>query len=179
MKTTIEKQWTTKAGHTAVVNYHEYEDSHIESHPESHPWRCGYVGVSKESPLYGKKHNEQLGCISQKQVQETTLGSKSLLLAFTATCRSDGEGLIRRSLDILIDCHGGLTYSGDCKNKYPIESSLWFFGFDCNHLNDNPDIQTLEYCVEECEKISEQLKVIEDSCKPSSHIPPSSSQPNA
>ena len=38
-----------------------------------------------------------------------------------------------------IEVHGGLTYSGN-NGSYPIESDLYWFGFDCVHLYDGQDL---------------------------------------
>ena len=39
------------------------------------------------------------------------------------------------------DCHGGLTFSSrSMGEKYPIESDLWWFGFDCAHYGDGKDL---------------------------------------
>ena len=72
--------------------------------------------------------------------------------------------------DIDVDVHGGLTYGNGAK-----------FGFDCAHYYDKRDesiiseeyrkvyemyppmfgdgeVRTLEYCIEECERLAAQLK---------------------
>jgi hypothetical protein len=72
--------------------------------------------------------------------------------------------------DLDIEVHGGLTYSDGAK-----------FGFDCAHYHDKKDvnlmseeyrevykkypppfddgeIRTLEYCIEQCERLAAQLK---------------------
>lgn len=40
-----------------------------------------------------------------------------------------------------IECHGGLTYSGDGSNSYPIatDEELWWFGWDYAHYGDGID----------------------------------------
>lgn len=117
--------------------------------------RCGYVGIPKTHPLYGKGYDE---------------------------CQD-------------ICCHGGLTYSGGGdKSKHPIESDLWWFGFDCAHYGDGKDLKlaykkfleerasiaymmkseqmfpeasesdvlrTEEYVADECKRLAEQLKEFE------------------
>lgn len=102
----IEKQWITESGLDAaiIMTYMGH--------------RCGYVGVKRQSDLFGKDYND---------------------------------------IDS-IDVHGGLTYSG-CDGEYPIESDLWWFGFDTAHYGDNPEIggQSLEYCIEQCELMANQL----------------------
>lgn len=94
--------------------------------------RCGYVTVPAGHPLEGKGYND---------------------------------------IDAAIDVHGGLTYSAGAT-----------FGFDCAHLGDKRDVnimseeyrkiyaehpyltmgedvvRTLDFCVNECERLAAQLK---------------------
>ena len=75
------------------------------------------------------------------------------------------------------DVHGGLTYSNRSP-EYPVESDLWWFGYDCAHLWDAPSTQYLEehpdthgfiemgaihrslnYCISNCESLASQLNV--------------------
>ena len=158
----IEKDWTTEAGLRAIALIITRADG-TKSH------RCGYVEVAVDSGFYGKSYGEQRPCITQEAVDNTTLGEKSPLLSLTAMCRSDDEGnLIRRSLDVLINCHGGLTFAGNIKDQ----GDSWFFGFDCYHYNDgeleedsrfpkfyqdNEEAKSLGFVVMNCESIAEQL----------------------
>lgn len=74
--------------------------------------RCGYVGITEEHSLYGK----DLDYILDRDTEETISSS--------------------------IKCHGGLSFAGGGKNSnYPINSSLWWFGFDCAHICDGRDFQ--------------------------------------
>lgn len=167
----IEKDWITDAGMRAIVIITLYDDGNRRH-------RCGYVGVTKDHPAYKVGYSDPLlEYISQEQVDNTTIGEKSSILILTATCNSEDEfNKVRRSLDILIDCHGGLTYSSSIENgSYPVESDLWWFGFDCAHYLDTPitpskyDLEydriegtakTLNFCIKQCESIAKQLKEI-------------------
>lgn len=57
--------------------------------------------------------------------------------------------------------HGGITFSGYLTS---LNNDLYWFGFDCAHSNDkshwNPNgiERTLEYCVEECESLAQQIE---------------------
>jgi hypothetical protein len=44
--------------------------------------------------------------------------------------------------EIDIDVHGGLTYAGD--DNYPVESDLWWIGFDCAHSGDGKDFELIK-----------------------------------
>lgn len=140
----IEKDWITKSGLRAVVIM-------------SHSYRCGYVGVPATHPLYKIEYNEQAPAIKREDVDHVKVGKRGVMVTLTATVGADTEDSIRRSPDILCNVHGGLTYSG--KGDYPVaESGLWWFGFDTGHFGD--DNVSLEYCIDECESLAEQLEAI-------------------
>jgi hypothetical protein len=156
----VEKDWITATDLRAVAVIIDGE------------YRCGYVGVPSTHLCYGIGYFDSADFIKQSQVDHVTIGKKSPMLAVTAFCRSDAEGKVRRSLDILIDVHGGLTYSNG-NGKYPVESDLWWFGFDCMHKGDrkiatdprwlnHPDdiVRELPYIEAECESLSAQLQDI-------------------
>ena len=158
----VEKDWTTAAGLRAVCAIMRWSGQRRH--------RCGYVEVPKGHPLYGVGYADDIPQISQESVDNATLGAKSPILILTATCRSKEEGKVRRSPDILFDCHGGLTYSGG-SGKYPVESEGWWFGFDCAHGGDEwierPEglslglelgvVRTQEYVEAECERLAKQI----------------------
>jgi hypothetical protein len=64
-------------------------------------------------------------------------------------------------LENYIFVHGGLTYSGYLDF---LQKDLWYFGYDCGHsmdkniINPNGIERTLNYCVDECENLANQLK---------------------
>lgn len=88
---------------------------------------------------------------------------------------------IERQLDYG-DCHGGLTYSSQDENsEYPVESDLWWFGFDCAHYGDGKDLD-LAYelfpefrqsisAIKQCESMFptyepvRDLEYVKDNCK--------------
>lgn len=151
----IETIWTTEAGLLAVVIMYGDHNSHHH--------RCGYVQVTEDSPLFGKHYSEQLSFITREQADNTQVGKKGPIITLTARCRSDGEDLVRRSLDIIIDVHGGLTYSGDLGCLNGKVSKGWWFGFATANLGDNLQEggRPLEYCIAECESLAKQLKEVE------------------
>ena len=125
--------------------------------------RCGYVGVNKDSKLFG------IDCI--KDIKDKFKIDKKEV-----------------SLDLLINVHGGITYTEMNRNFFPIytEEETWFFGFDCAHLGDAQDpklidtfrkqyyknnsifqdypedkIRTLDYCIDECNFMAKQFEQLE------------------
>lgn len=144
---TVESSWITDAGLPAVIII------------GSGGARCGYVAVPETSPLFGVKYNAQIPQITKEMTEQATLGTKSPLLAFTASCGADDADSLRRSLDIVIDVHGGLTYSGT-SDGYPVKLSEpgWWFGYDCAHSGDtHTGGQSNWYCRKQCEDLAKQL----------------------
>lgn len=147
--------------------------------------RCGYVGISKPHPLYGKYYDEHLD-IKKQDLRDREVGVFPLIMSLL-----DEDERIR--IEAYFSCHGGITYSnGGAGSTYPIESDLWWFGFDCAHAGDKKDFQlayekfpemrenlkrqmeienmypietdvlrTEEYVASECKKLAEQLKEFE------------------
>lgn len=118
--------------------------------------RCGYVGIPKTHILYGKVYNEYLE-IEKKDVGDREVSGIFPLLGAII----DEDDRIR--VEAYFNCHGGITYSGGGeKSTYPIESDLWWFGFDCAHYGDGKDLDlAIEYFPEISEKIL-KTKQIED-----------------
>lgn len=153
----VEKDWTTRAGFRAVVIMTDMGH------------RCGYVGVPETHPLYGVPYNEHCDALTFPAGE--TLGKRGVISLLCA----GGE---KASPEIVFDVHGGITYSGG-RGAYPVESGLWWFGYDCGHAGDAPSPEavadrvarmgsvfypspdevhrTLDYCVGECESLAEQL----------------------
>ena len=96
MKSFVEQEWLDES--TGYVNLCVFT---FLGH------RCGYVGVDKSNPLWGKDY----------------------------TYLED------------IEVYGGLTFSGQLDNLG--QGDLWFFGFDCAHIGDSKDLETLERYIEE------------------------------
>ena len=128
--------------------------------------RCGYVGVPKSHPLYGRHYFETLSDNSDVEI-----------------CSN-------------IDIHGGLTFSSDGHGGYPVaKDDVWWFGFDCAHFGDSADIdimkkfnvpddyarmldfvhkklaeksgerstvKTLDFCVRQCAKLAKQLRFLNE-----------------
>lgn len=96
--------------------------------------RCGYVGVPRSHSLYGKHYDEHL------EIKKTDIGDRKVsgIFPLLVACFDDDERIM---IDAYFQCHGGITYAGGGENsKYPIESDLWWFGFDCGHAGDKADL---------------------------------------
>lgn len=150
--------------------------------------RCGYVGIPKTHSLYGKR------CSDYLKIKKKDLGDREISGIFPLLCACFDEDE-RIKIEAYFQCHGGITFSdGGKSSSYPIESDLWWFGFDCGHCDDGKELElayerfpnyrknlsmqieierkfhidglivrTEEYVAEECKKLAEQLKEIEES----------------
>ena len=65
------------------------------------------------------------------------------------------NSLTEEEAEYLIDCHGGITFYGE---REPLGLGL-SIGFDCNHIElaDTLESCTLDYCINQCKKIADQL----------------------
>lgn len=151
----IEKDWTTESGLRAVAIL--IDMGH----------RCGYVGVGPDHPLHGKGHSEHVEALKQalEDAKQGEIGKRGVI---PLLC-NDGE---TASMDIVFDVHGGVTYAGGGeKSEYPVNSDLWWIGFDCAHSGDgslNPvmsslggPVRSLEYVADECESLAKQIASIQ------------------
>lgn len=153
----IEKDWTTSAGLRAVVIMGDMGH------------RCGYVGVPTDHPLHGVAYSEKSPYLKLNPERSTEKMSPIQVLCGAGKDMDD-----LNSPEYVFEVHGGLTFSGDGKGKYPVEADLWWFGYDCGHAGDAPapgscmaqyssslfdgDVhRTLEYCIDECESLASQL----------------------
>ena len=116
--------------------------------------------------FYGAGYSEPLVQIPRDEVQAIPLGKKGALLAITAGVNAAPGDTLRRSLDVVIDVHGGITYSGGSE-QYPAPSDgLWWFGYDTGHCDDSDEGgQPLDYCIAECESMAQQLLELEARCR--------------
>lgn len=62
-----------------------------------------------------------------------------------------------------LDTHKGITYADNNKD-YPIKNDgeLWWLGFDCDHHGDKKEICNIDYCFNICNKMSKQIKEIDE-----------------
>lgn len=149
--------------------------------------RCGYVGVPKGHPLFGKKYDDKF--LDYADIREQEIGKRGVI---PVICASPGGGN-KVSPDVYFNVHGSITYSGASsgKNKaeevcyYPVKSDLWWWGFDAAHFDDAPDykraldygliiqrdyillrrytpdgeIRNKEYMEQECRSLADQFNV--------------------
>lgn len=89
---------------------------------------CGYVGVARSHPYFGKDGNDRVA-VNRSLI---LIKDQSPISIFVEAMQED-DGMV--ALDILLDCPGGITWARD-KVPWGGLSNWWYFGFDCNHYND-------------------------------------------
>lgn len=153
--------------------------------------RCGYVGVNESSPLWCKDYCDYLP-INKSELEGEEIGKRDIFPLMMAAFDEDE----RVRIDTYFDVHGGITFSSGGKaSKYPVESDLYWFGFDCAHCNDRIDVdklreyfpdgkftesriesalyfsdsevRTLEYVTQECMNLADQIAEVEQLLKQS------------
>jgi hypothetical protein len=125
----------------------------------------GYIGIGPSHPLYGKDYGDSVIATSDMLDRQIKIGRDiGWVSAFCADPAEVGKPV---RLDLLLHCHGGLTYS---RSGEP-GNNLWWFGFDTAHLGDlrpNDDAsrsrlrsegtyRNLAYVRKECERLAKQL----------------------
>ena len=115
--------------------------------------RCGYVGLSKGHPLYGINYNERLD-IPKVDMEDKEIGKRGIISLLLNALDYDEN--IR--MDLYFNVHGSLTYS-DGNGNYPVESDLWWLGFDCGHYGDGKDLDLVESYWGDKEYIQKRLEI--------------------
>lgn len=97
--------------------------------------RCGYVGIPKSHSLYGKDYQEHL------DIKKADIGDREIsgIFPWLGACLDKDE---RIRIEAYFSVHGGITFADGGENSsYPIESDLWWFGFDCGHCDDGKELE--------------------------------------
>lgn len=116
--------------------------------------RCGYVGIKPGHPLYKKEFTDYLD-ILKSELDGEEIGNRGIMPIFFAAFDDDD----RIRMDVYFNVHGGLTYSGDNNGTYPVESNLWWLGFDCGHYGDAKDLDLVEKYWGNIERIQRRLEI--------------------
>ena len=90
---------------------------------------CGYVGVPESHPWFGKGYDDDVPATRAQLERPVDIDKIGVFNLFCAN--SPTEEATR--IVLLIDVHGGLTYSD---NGVEYLDGLWVFGFDCAHAGD-------------------------------------------
>ena len=154
--------------------------------------RCGYVGLPREHPLYGVHYEQGTPVLREmfERAKRGDIGERGVIPLVIYAMQDEGK---EPTPDIAFDVHGSITYS-EADPKYPVESDgLWWYGFDCGHCDDAPDlvllrktevgrrrlaierkflrdmdrvVRDLAFVTMECEKLAEQLASLMPEAEP-------------
>ena len=121
-------------------------------------YRCGYVGIPEGHPLYGKHNDSQVKVTMKELIEDekmNQIGNRGVwtLLGFP----NDEDDQV--TLGVYFMVHGGITYADGGKDSHhPVDSDLWWLGFDCGHYGDCPDYDLLEKTWGDNEMVRHRLK---------------------
>ena len=133
---------------------------------------CGYVGVKKEHPWYGKSYMDQVHCpgLERRQVSIEKNGARTV---FCTAAHVDLEKELA-SIVLLLQAHGGITYAQEGKADGKLALGTWWFGFDCAHCGDlqplfaqsygpmaGDEYRSMAFVIHECESLAEQLQQVQ------------------
>lgn len=135
MENKIEKQFVTESGFEAFVVINE---------TTSMQWRRGYVIIPEESSLF------KMDVSYSVNLYDLDLDDPNII-----TKLKQQQRLCK------VDVHGRITYNDFYDDKDKGYCIGYCIGFDCAQYQDTFEVQTLEYCISECESLAKQLKEIE------------------
>ncbi len=122
----------------------------------THGFRCGYVGVDENSPLYGMEATDCVE-VDLDEFKKQPIGKRGVFPLLAFAFREEKNGI---PLSAYFDVHGGLTYA-DGNFKYPVKSVLWWFGFDCGHCDDGVDIAAAKRIWKDNQAIFDSISILE------------------
>jgi len=134
------------------------------------PWNGalnGYVAVPEGHPLHGKGYSDRVkvpeGAMERSVNITQDIGHIRLFTASIGISDDKQEA----ALDLLLFCHGGLTYA-----KSSTDGS-WWFGFDAQHCDDaepkggrawatDAVYRDMPYMKAQCERLAWQIKLLSE-----------------
>ena len=101
--------------------------------------RCGYVGVEEDHPLYKVGYSDKSESLKKEEMNDITMDKAGIGQMLQAMMGGyENESL---SPEMFFEVHGGITYAGGGNDShYPIDSDLWWFGYDTAHYGDGKDL---------------------------------------
>lgn len=157
-------EWREGGDYTAIKLGKEnpnWRDTLIDLDNDDYEFEDGILRRIENGNKFNVEKQWQTNSGLQSVVVMTEMGHRCGYVGVNE--KSNLFGLNYFDLENTINVHGGLTYSGKSDNNYPIESKLWWFGFDCAHYGDDEDGgQSLRYCIDQCEMMADQLLKMEN-----------------
>ena len=110
---------------------------------------CGYVGVPPGHPLHGVGYSDESPALAEalERRKKHPIGDNPGMAVMLACL----TGELAPRPEIVLDVHGGPTYSGACQGhlchvpEAGEPDALWWFGFDCGHSDDYTPAYDHEY----------------------------------
>lgn len=105
---------------------------------------CGYVGVSPGHPLHKVPYSEHVAALRPLLEKLKGMPMSEVELTFSRCIELVMAGNLEPSPAVVLDVHGGITFSDGCDPDGPIchtpkpgeSDDVWWFGFDCGHCFD-------------------------------------------
>ena len=72
--------------------------------------RCGYVGVSKEHPLFGLDYSDKSNCLRSSDVEDMSIENASVGQLLAGLSGEYNEEYV--TPEMYFNVHGGITYAG-------------------------------------------------------------------
>jgi len=127
------KPWEAEPDHVEFTDEATGLSCVAHRHPRYKNW-CGYVGVDKTHPWHGRAYSDKVACAKDwLDNTETRVNDVGVINVFCANPSELRDGIA--PIDLLVRCHGGLTYSGKAYWAKEPDERHWF-GFDCGHAGD-------------------------------------------
>lgn len=95
---------------------------------------CAYVRVPETHPWHGKGYSEAVKAPKALLERPTSMDEVGVIPLFCASLKSVPDEDIY-PIELLVRCHGGITYSGAGSHLGAVAGRHWF-GFDCAHAGD-------------------------------------------
>lgn len=130
-----------------------------------HGYRCGYVGVSENSPLYGMEATDSVE-VDMSEFRNEPLGHRGIMSVLALAFREEEDKI---PLHAYFNVHGSITYAGGSL-MYPVKSLLWWFGFDCGHAGDGIDLEVVKKNWGHIPHVMHTISILE-SCNPYQGLP--------
>ena len=118
--------------------------------------RCGYVGLPKSHPLHGVGYAQTTKTLPKVDPGTTPVGDRGIMSLFCISHDPDEDNPYAKP-EYYFDVHGSITFS-QLGMHLVDDTELWWYGFDCAHLDDTPDIWTEQKVADECIRFAKQLE---------------------
>lgn len=143
----LEDRWTSSSGLDCVVKGNSFSGA-------GYYHLCGYVRIPQGHPLHGISYDSSVPpslSLEADRVMQGEIGKRGIFDVFLASMK----GSI--NVGMLFNTHGGITWSDTYAPGQPEVEGEWWYGFDCGHAGDSPEVQNSAYVRRECELLAEQI----------------------